>query len=163
MTITIRGLGASSRVFISAIISGIAVFVLSGKTMHRFFRSDTYWDDVCLGLVTAAIVIGFMYQRELKRRDIERRELKAFRATMSTVYDIVGNFLNAMQLVLIDGEGHLPPETLDLVQGSITTTQDQLAALANLERFSTKSTAIGTGVDYQPIPKSQSTRRAMIH
>jgi hypothetical protein len=142
---------ASSRIYWTGLAAAAVVFAFSAKIMHRAFRSDTYWDDVCFALITATVVVGFMYQRELKRRDIERRELEAFRATMVTVQDIVGNFLNSMQLVTIEGEGLLPPATLRLVEHSISDAQAQLTALANLKRFQKTPTAIGAGVDY-PAP-----------
>jgi len=42
--------------------------------------------------------------------EIQRQRLRVFKATMTTVHDIVNNFLNSLQLIRLEAEGRLPAE-----------------------------------------------------
>jgi PAS domain S-box-containing protein len=80
--------------------------------------------------------------------EIQRQRLRVFRATIRTVQDIVNNLLNSFQLVRVEGEGHLPAEVLELVDGMIADASVKLRTLAELETVSEKEMVIGLGIDY---------------
>jgi DNA-binding NtrC family response regulator len=89
-------------------------------------------------------------EAELQRlsEDIERQRLQVFRATMTTVQDIMNNFLNSVQFVRLESEDRLPPEILTLFDRMIEEATVKLAALADLQTVNEKEMAIGVGIDY---------------
>jgi hypothetical protein len=95
--------------------AGAAAAVLTFLFTDTLFKNETMWDDAFAGVFVAILVIGFMYQKELARREVEKQRFDAFRATMVTVQDILGNFLTNVQLVHMEYEGVLPPESLQLL------------------------------------------------
>jgi PAS domain S-box-containing protein len=85
-----------------------------------------------------------------KRADaeIQRQRLRVFRATMTTVHDIVNNLLNSLQFIRLESEGRLPPELLTLFDGMIQDASLKLAALGDLQTVNEKNMVIGVGIDY---------------
>jgi PAS domain S-box-containing protein len=80
--------------------------------------------------------------------EIQLQRLRVFRATMTTVQDIVNNLLNGFQLVRLEAEEHLPPEILTLVDQMIQRASMKLTALGDLETVKEKEMAVGLGIDY---------------
>jgi PAS domain-containing protein len=79
---------------------------------------------------------------------IQLQRLRVFKATRTTVQDIVNNLLNGFQLVRIEGEECLPAETLTLVDEMIQQASIKLHTLADLETVNEKEMTIGMGIDY---------------
>jgi hypothetical protein len=128
--------------------TGAAVAALTFTFTNTFFKNETMWDDAFAGAFVAILVVGFMYQRELNKREIEKQRFQAFRATMTTVQDIVGNFLNSIQLVRMDCDGVLPPQSVELFDHLIAQASAHLKALGELDHVQEKPMAIGAGIEY---------------
>lgn len=141
------------RIYIAGGVVGIASFLLT----NTFFRNEQMWDDAFGGAVCAVLVISIMYQRELNSREIERQKFLAFRATMVTVQDIMGSFLNSIQLVRLESEARMSPESIELFDRLIAETGAQLKALGQLEHLETKPMAVGSGIKYDE-PHQRPTR-----
>lgn len=80
--------------------------------------------------------------------DIQRQRLRVFKATMTTVHDIVNNLLTNLQLVRLESEGRLPAELLTLFDRMIEDAAVKLRTLSDLETVKEKEMEIGTGIDY---------------
>ncbi len=80
--------------------------------------------------------------------DVEAHRLRVFRATMTTVHDLVNNFLANMQFIRMEAEGRLPQETLDLFDRLIDDNAVELQLLGGLEVVREKKMAVGTGIEY---------------
>jgi HAMP domain-containing protein len=81
--------------------------------------------------------------------DVEAQRLRVFRATMTTVHDLVNNFLSNMQLIRFEAENRLPQETLDLFDQLIQDNAAELRLLGELQVVREKEMAVGTGIDYR--------------
>lgn len=84
--------------------------------------------------------------------EIEKEKLKTLKATMRTVQDITGNFLNSMQLIQleIDRNKTLSPETVRKLDELIQDTAVRINKLGNLEEIREKRMAGDlTGIDYE--------------
>ena len=80
--------------------------------------------------------------------DVEAQRLRVFRATMTTVHDLVNNFLANMQLIRLEAEERLPQDTLDLFDRLIDDNAAELRLLGELEVVREKEMAVGTGIEY---------------
>ena len=80
--------------------------------------------------------------------DMQLQRLRVLKATMRTVHDIVNNLLNGLQLVHLQAVGHVPAETLELVDRGIREAAAKLKALGDLETVTEKEMAFGPGIDY---------------
>jgi hypothetical protein len=89
-------------------------------------------------------------QLERQQAEIEDHRLRVLQATMRTVQDLVGNFLNNMQLVRMEAEnGTLSPESLELFDDLIFETAEKLKALGDSEDVQETQMASGTGIRIQ--------------
>jgi len=141
------------KFYVLALAAACGTFLLSSGFIHNFFSSDTYWDDALLAVAVLCTTIGFLYQRELRKAEIERQRFLAFRATMVTIEDLLGNFLNNLQF--IKSEAFCMPEDIRKLFNQITTDVTvHLKAISELETLEEKPMAIGTGIHY-PLPQSQ--------
>jgi len=147
-----KGRRIAWRIYFAGAIVGMASFLFTST----FFRNEQIWDDAFGGAVCAVLVISLMYQRELNRREIERQKFIAFRATMVTVQDIMGNFFNSMQLVRLESEAYMSPESIELFDRLIAETDAQLKALGQIERLEIKPMAVGSGIKYDEPHQSSS-------
>lgn len=95
-------------------------------------------------ILTALLVyIGIMtdwvrgMRRERKQREIEAERLDALRMTVRTVQDIVGNFLNQLQLFTYEAEKTkgLKPESIQRINALIFSTADRLQTLEAMDRL----------------------------
>jgi len=64
------------------------------------------------------------------------------------VQDIVNNLLNGLQLLHLEAEGHVPAETLELVERMIREAAVKLKTLGDLETVIEKDNGFGLGIDY---------------
>jgi PAS domain S-box-containing protein len=80
--------------------------------------------------------------------EINLQRLRVFRATMTTVHDIVNNFLNNLQLVRFEAEGRLPDEMLTLFDGMIAEAATKLKTLGDLETVREKQMEVGVGIEH---------------
>ena len=81
--------------------------------------------------------------------EVEAQRLRVFRATMTTVHDLVNNFLANMQLIRLEAEDRLPQETLDLFDQLIQDNAAELRLLGELQVVREKEMAVGTGIEYR--------------
>jgi two-component system, sensor histidine kinase and response regulator len=84
--------------------------------------------------------------------EIERQRLRVFRATMTTVHDIVNNLLNSLQLIRMEAEGRLPAEMLAQFDRLIAEAVSKLRTLSDLKTVNEKGMEIGFGIDYPDSP-----------
>jgi PAS domain S-box-containing protein len=82
-------------------------------------------------------------------QEVQSQRLKTFRATMTTVHDIVNNFLASMQLIRLEAEGRLSEETLTLFDRLIQEAATELKVLGDLQTIREKEMVIGRGIEYQ--------------
>ena len=68
---------------------------------------------------------------------------------MTTVHDIVNNFLANMQLIRLEAEGRLSDDTLTLFDRLIQETATELKVLGDLQTIREKEMVIGRGIEYQ--------------
>ncbi len=87
-------------------------------------------------------------ERKRLNDEIQLQRLRVFRATMTTVQDIVNNFLTSLQLVRMEAEGRLTPEILTLFDGMIEDAASKLRTLGDLETVKEKDMEIGSGIEY---------------
>jgi hypothetical protein len=80
--------------------------------------------------------------------EIQFQRMRVFKATMTTVQDIVNNLINGFLLVRLEGEAQLPAEMLTLVDRMIEEASLKLKSLGDLETVKEKEMAIGLGIDY---------------
>ncbi|AMY12707.1 HAMP domain protein [Luteitalea pratensis] len=83
--------------------------------------------------------------------EVEAQRLRVFRATMTTVHDLVNNFLANMQLIRLEAEDRLPQETLDLFDQLIQDNAAELRLLGELQVVREKEMAVGTGIEYPTV------------
>lgn len=81
--------------------------------------------------------------------EVEAQRLRVFRATMTTVHDLVNNFLASMQLIRLESEELLPPETLELFDRLIDDNATELRLLGDLQVVREKEMAVGLGIAYR--------------
>jgi len=142
----------NSKIAWRVYLIGAAVAAATFICTDTFFKNETQWDDAFAGAFAAILVVGFMYQRELNKKEIEKQRYQAFRATMTTVQDIMGNFLNSIQLIRLECDERLPRASLELFDNLIAQTSAHLKALGQLDHLQETPMAIGAGIEY---PKPQ--------
>ena len=113
--------------------------------------------------IVRAVGVGFFalvfarqseHERQL-RRDLERRHalqlqaerLRVVHVTMRTVQDIVNNCLNQLQLLRMDAQGQVSPESIRLFDQAVKEAGFQLKALGDLTAYAEKQMEIGTALD----------------
>lgn len=88
----------------------------------------------------------------IQEHELQEERLRILRATMRTVQDIVGNFLNNLQIfqLEVEEENTLKPESIKLMNTLILDTSERLNTLGNLETVQEKEMAGGkVGIDYE--------------
>ena len=91
-------------------------------------------------------------QQAAKDLKIQVEKLKVLKATMRTVQDIVGNFLNSLHIIRLEFESKktLSQETLDTLDQQVQDTSSRLHQLAELDTVREKQiTADTIGIDYE--------------
>ena len=95
-----------------------------------------------------------------KEIELQEEKIKVLKATMRTVLDIFGNFLNGMQYlkIKIANNKTLIPDELCQFDSMILDTATHLGQLANLKTLKEKKLVDGQdGIDYEP---EKSTKQA---
>jgi PAS domain S-box-containing protein len=95
-------------------------------------------------------------ERNRREADVRRLEeelavqrLRVFRATMTTVHDIVNNLLNGLQLICLEaGDGRLSEDTCALFDRLIEGAAEKLKRLSDQQHVREKEMAIGLAIDY---------------
>jgi len=85
--------------------------------------------------------------RQLKD-EIQRQRLRVFKATMTTVHDIVNNLFNGLQLIRLEAEDRLPAELVTQLDQMIADAAGKLRTLGDLDTVNEREMAIGTGIEY---------------
>ena len=80
--------------------------------------------------------------------EVESQRLRVFRATMTTVHDIVNNFLTSMQMIRLEADEQLSTETLTLFDRLVREAARELRALGDVESVREKTMGIGQGIEY---------------
>ncbi len=134
--------------------------------LNRFLALFAIWVTAVLALIQRS------KERELveeklralqtgRELEVQEERVKLLKATMRTVHDIVGNFLNNMQLFRLEAEekNTLQPESLELMDSIIHDTSARLKKLGDLDTIREKKMPCGsTGIDYE-----QSTSDGLNH
>ncbi len=101
-----------------------------------------------------------------KELEVQEERMKILRATMRTVQDIVGNFLNKLQLFQLEAEekNALEPESMELMNSIINDTATRIEKLGNLETIHEKKMAGGAiGIDYERSTNERNTAQSNEH
>ncbi len=109
-------------------------------------------------IISVGLLIDYYQDRIKKERELEQKRLKALKATMSTVHDIVNNFLNNIHLFIFEAkEKKLTPESIESLEKLIRDTAAELRALGEVEIVKEIEVVEGiAGIDY----KSSSAKKS---
>ena len=127
-------------------------------TEFTFPTGEQRWFDLVVNAVPEGICVLSLdvTDRETKRAeverlqaDVQRQRMRVFRATMTSVHDIVNNFLNSLQLVRLEAaDGRLSAEMLDTFDRLMTETAAHLKRLSEQQQLQEKELEVGLGIDY---------------
>jgi hypothetical protein len=134
-----------------ASLTDIDLVQLNIKLLEGIEKNEV--DDLItgLGLVFVGLIIDSILARQRKKRkaEVEEQRLRVLKATMRTVQDIVGNFLNNLQLFRMEAESVLSPESSKLFDSIVKDTASKLTKLGNLQATPEKQMAGGVGIDLE--------------
>jgi len=139
-------------------------FIIIGDTVFQAFLEKV------VGYLFGFILLAFGIWRWLpklaehaelsqKKLEIQEERLRVLRATMTTVDDIVNNFLQNMQLFTLEAQEKdaLKPESLELMDSIIQETAEKLKKLGALDSTPEKQMSRGIGIDYEQSPSQGNT------
>ena len=117
-----------------------------------FFKSVELYelDEIFLLIFLISIGVAIdlcqIKRKKKQRQEIEKQRLLVLKSTMTTVHNIVNNFLNSLQLFRMEAEKTqaLEQGTLKLFDSLIRDTSDKLKALGDLDVIPEKH--IGGGI-----------------
>ena len=140
--------------------TGVEIFESIIELLERleFYEIDEITVGLILVLVGVTIdSLSIKRQRE-RRVEIFQQRLRVLHATMRTVQDIVGNFLNQLQLFRMQAETckDFPPESVRELDSMIHETASRLKAIGDLE--STPEKEISAGLTIIDIPAASSQK-----
>lgn len=137
--------------------------------INRFLSVLAIWVTTILTLLQRDS-INQLHQERLKNlqsireTEIQQEKLKVLRATMRTVQDITGNFLNNLHFfkLEIDRNNSLSPESMKKLNQMTQETTMRLNKLANLNEIREKKLAGDLiGIDYEQPAKENKKRDAI--
>lgn len=137
--------------------------------INRFLSVLAIWVTTILTLLQRDS-INQLHQERLKNlqsireTEIQQEKLKVLRATMRTVQDITGNFLNNLHFfkLEIDRNNSLSPESMKRLDQMTQETTMRLNKLANLNEIREKKLAGDLiGIDYEQPAKENKKRDAI--
>jgi hypothetical protein len=142
----------SLAAFLLAIAATLALASLHVSVINlnlRFLESieQNQIDELATIWLLAAGAAGLEI-RHRRRFRMETERIHVLRATMRTVYDVVGNRLNELQLLRMEAEGLVSAEALSVFDEAIRSMMDQLRALTELNRFAERPMVFGPGLDF---------------
>lgn len=135
--------------FIYALTSLTDIDVFERIVEFMTTLEDYEADEIAVGLVLVLIGVTVdlmsIKRRREQRIEIFRQRLGVLHATMRTVLDIVGNFLNQLMLFRIQAEGckDFPPESIKKIDSMINETATRLKAIGDLEDTPEKKVSAG--------------------
>jgi hypothetical protein len=80
---------------------------------------------------------------------VQAQRLQVLKATMRTVHDLMGNFLNNLQFFRMEAEDALSAESLATFDELVKDTASKLKTLGDLEEVHEKEGATGPMIDYE--------------
>jgi PAS domain S-box-containing protein len=117
------------------------------------------WFDLVIDPVPDGICVLSLdvTERETKQAEVRRlqdevqqQRLRVFRATMTTVHDIVNNFMNSLQLVREEAaDDRLSQEMLSTFDEIVNEAAEKLKRLSEQRQVREREMAIGFGIDYE--------------
>jgi hypothetical protein len=142
--------GIAASVVSAAMIWHVDLVNIPFGGFHNIEPSEI--DDIAVALVllVAAVFVDLMRARVTEAVFLQAERVRVVQATMRTVQDIVNNALNQLQVVRLEAEGHVPDASLTLFDEVIHETAARLNALGDLEAYTEKQMAMGSGLDTQP-------------
>jgi hypothetical protein len=131
----------------SGIVHRLNVMILQSLSEHEF-ELDLI---MMVFLLAAGLSLDLVVHRARTRRSLrlERERLRAVKAAMTTVHDIVNNALTNLQLIRFESEDRLTPPMLALLDEIVHNTSAELKALSDIEQVIEQPMAIGVGLAYQ--------------
>ena len=129
---------------VTALKAGAHDFLVKGRLSRLIPSIDRALADV------AARRERIRADAEVRRLqdEMQRQRLRVFKATMTTVHDIVNNLLTGLQLIRLEAEDRLPAELLTQLDQMIDDAAGKLRTLGNLETVNEREMEMGTGIDY---------------
>jgi hypothetical protein len=145
--------------FVVAAFANINVFDVSIPALYHIQRNGA--DELVAGLllIAAGICVDLLSRARMRKREaavraqlhqaeIQAQRLRVLKATMRTVQGIVGNFLQGMQLFLLEAPSSMPEKSLAMIDDLIQDTASKLRALGNLQSTPEREMAGGVAIDY---------------
>jgi hypothetical protein len=152
--LTAMALGVAVTVFAVSAIGNVDFITLPLTFIAGIGHHEL--DEIALSLVL--VVVAFLIDqrtaatREARETALHAEQLRVVHVTMRTVQDLVNNCLNQLQLLRMDADGLVPPDTLNHFDAVIQETAAKLTELGNLRSFEETRMASGLGLAVPPQP-----------
>jgi len=134
---TLFALLLSGVIWLLAYAADIDIFeeLVAFLTRLEKYEADEIFVTLILLLMGIAVDTFVMKREERRKLDIFNERLRVLHATMRTVQDIVGNFLNQLQLFRRQAAKckAFPPESGEAIDALVKETASKLKALGDLE------------------------------
>jgi hypothetical protein len=151
--LTLCALTFAAMLLVAAMTMDINVIELNLGALGRIEKSEM--DELVTSwvLLVLAFCVDQINDGRVRRRaeGLQAEQLRVVHVTMRTVQDIVGNCLTELQLLRLHADGVVPAEALGIFDESIRVTSAKLKAIEDLEAFSEKRMALGSGLDTAPV------------
>jgi len=178
IAVVLVSLRSPKRQFTIAVALACTLLVIIGTVLSP--SSEIAWYQVYANRLLSILAIWVTAMMALKQRDsinklhaehmkfeqaarkaeVRQEKLKVLKATMQTVQDIVGNFLNSMQYFRLEmiKNNKLSPESTQKLNQLIQETSTQINELGNLKEIREKKMAGDEiGIDYKRIVRDKDT------
>jgi len=148
---TTIGLFVSTIFLILSLLFDLDLFEKIVDLLHSVEAYDVDELLIALFIISAGLLIDYHQDRIKKEYELEHKRLKALKATMSTVHDIVNNFLNNIHLFIFEAKAKkLTPESIETLEKLIQETADELRELGDVESVREIEVVEGImGIDYK--------------
>jgi hypothetical protein len=152
---------------VAAAFGNINVFDVKIPALDHIQKDEVDELVTALLLITVGTCVDLLWRRRMRKREaavraqlhqaeIQAQRLRVLKATMRTVQDIVGNFLQGMQLFLLDAPSSMSETPLAMIDDLIQDTASKLRALGNLESTPEREVGVGVVIDYQKVSREPS-------
>ena len=159
---TFNNIGAYRNTAIATIFSLIflALSILFDLDLFERFVSllhkaeDFDVDEVIIAgsIIITGLMFDYKRESEKQRQELELKRLQALKATMSTVHDVVNNFLNNIHLFIFEAKktGTLTPESIDSLERLMHKTASELRQMSEVQSVQEVEVVKGIiGIDYK--------------
>ena len=136
----------------AAVVGDVDIIPMSVKAIERIAPGELDEIALALLLVGVGLTIDLASRRARHRAEIEVRRQRVFRATITTVHDIVNNFLHQLELVRATADDQLSNETSALLDDLIRGAAAKLKALGDIEQIIETPMGSVVGITY-PAPE----------